>query len=236
MEPRTTRSHSSFIYAVIGAVAMTVFSWIPFAPVVGGALAGYLESTEPDRTRSASKRAMRVGGIAGALAMIPAVVIAGIILSIVGIAWLGAGASGSGVGAWLGVPIVAGVFGLFVLAMIAVYHVGLGALGGWLGAELVDGDDTEFESASEYAGGDGFGGEDAVGSGESELGRHDRDDDRQYGSPGSRPGDEGTRDRRRIDEPRDDEWGNDDGGEWGSEREDDWGSKRDDSVDPTDRE
>ena len=61
------RSRSGFVNALLGAVVMTVFSWIPFAPVVGGALSGYLEAGEAHATGPASRRGIRVGALAGVL-------------------------------------------------------------------------------------------------------------------------------------------------------------------------
>lgn len=53
---------------VLGAVATGILSVIPFSPGIGGALAGYLERANSDRTIS-------VGALAGLLAMTPILVI-----------------------------------------------------------------------------------------------------------------------------------------------------------------
>ncbi|WP_181685969.1 DUF5518 domain-containing protein [Halorhabdus salina] len=54
--------------AVFGSVATAVLSFIPFSVVVGGGLVGYLEQPESGRSVSA-------GGVAGFLAMVPALAI-----------------------------------------------------------------------------------------------------------------------------------------------------------------
>lgn len=131
------RSRSGLVNALLGAVVMVVFSWIPFAPVVGGALSGSLEAGERDGGRSASRRGVRVGALAGVLATIPAVLVLAFVGSIVTVGWFGTSMSGGmGPRVSLGLPLFAWGFALFVLVVALVYHVGLSALGGWLGAEL----------------------------------------------------------------------------------------------------
>jgi hypothetical protein len=132
-----SRSRSGLVYALLGAVVMTVFSWIPFAPVVGGALSGYLEVSERTATGTASGRGVRVGALAGLLATIPAVLVLALVGSILTVGWFGMSMSG-GVGprVSLGLPVFAWGFVLFVLVFALVYHVGLSAVGGWLGAEF----------------------------------------------------------------------------------------------------
>jgi hypothetical protein len=135
------RPRSGLVNALLGAVVMTVFSWIPFAPVVGGALSGYLEADEVRATGSASGRGIRVGGLAGVLATIPAVLVLAFVGSIVTAGWFGMSTSaGMGPGVSLGLPLFALGFATIVLIVALVYHVALSALGGWLGAELADSD------------------------------------------------------------------------------------------------
>lgn len=143
------RSRSGFVNALLGAVVMTVFSWIPFAPVVGGALSGYLEAGERHRTQPASRRGLRVGALAGVLATIPAVLVLAFVGSIVTVGWFGM-SMGGGMGprVSLGLPVFAWVFAVFVLVFALVYHVGLSALGGWLGAELATREDRSRDATA----------------------------------------------------------------------------------------
>jgi len=141
------RSRSGFVNALLGAVVMTVFSWIPFAPVVGGALSGYLEAGEAHATGPASRRGIRVGALAGVLATIPAVLVLAFVGSILTVGWFGMSTTGGmGPGFSLGLPVVAWGLATFVLVFALVYHVGLSALGGWLGAELATREDRRLQA------------------------------------------------------------------------------------------
>jgi len=108
-------------YAVLGAIATTVLSFIPFSPVVGGGLAGYLEGHETGRSIS-------VGGLAGFLAMVPGIVL---LLFVTvglynGLATVDEGDFG----------IVVATAMLLVVLVVAAYGSGLGALGGFAGGRL----------------------------------------------------------------------------------------------------
>jgi heme/copper-type cytochrome/quinol oxidase subunit 4 len=131
------RSRSGFVNALLGAVVMTVFSWIPFAPVVGGALSGYLDAGDRRGEGAASRRGIRIGALAGLLATVPAVLVLAFVGSIVTVGWFGM-SMGGGMGprVALGLPLFAWALVTFVLVLALVYHVALSALGGWLGAEL----------------------------------------------------------------------------------------------------
>lgn len=61
------------MFAILGAVATVVLSFLPVSPTVGGTLAGYFERSESDRTVS-------VGTLAGLLPMLPVLSIAVFIL------------------------------------------------------------------------------------------------------------------------------------------------------------
>ncbi|WP_323676830.1 DUF5518 domain-containing protein [Halorubellus sp. PRR65] len=136
------RSRSGFVNALLGAVVMVVFSWIPFAPVVGGALSGYLEAEARDGTRSVSRRGVRVGALAGLLAAIPALLVIALVGSVFTVGWVGLVASGGGgPRVALGLPVLAWVLVAVVVAVAVLYHVAFSALGGWLGAELATRDD-----------------------------------------------------------------------------------------------
>ena len=115
--------------AVLGAVATAVLSFVPFSPVLGGGLAGYLE-------QPASGRPVSVGALSGFVAMVPALVILGFVT--VGLYSGFATIQEAG----LGFVVVAGMF--FGLLVLSAYGAGLGALGGFAGGRLVQsGSDVE---------------------------------------------------------------------------------------------
>jgi hypothetical protein len=108
----------TLLNAVIGGIASIVLSFIPLSPVLGGAIAGYLEGG--DRSTG-----LRIGVYAGIVAAIPlalfliaAITIFGFFLAI---------PPGGGEGAAILV-----IF-LVVVVFMALYTVGLSAVGGWLG-------------------------------------------------------------------------------------------------------
>ena len=101
---------STWLNALIGAIATIVLSFTIVSPVLGGALAGYLE-------RSGG---VRVGAIAGVIAAIPVLLL--------GIAFVGL------FPAWGGGPRVASLlFVVLLLFLVPLYIIGLSALGGYLG-------------------------------------------------------------------------------------------------------
>lgn len=110
----------TLVNAVIGAVASVVLSFLPFGVVLGGAVAGYLQGAPKDYVEGAT-----VGALAGLLAFLP--VLAALFL-------LG--------GVLPFFPIELAALGLLVVLFLVVlggaYFVGGGALGGALGAYLVD--------------------------------------------------------------------------------------------------
>lgn len=110
-------------FAVIGAVATGVVSFIPFSPAVGGALAGYLERGESERTTS-------VGAIAGLLAVLPVLVVlvfvfGGLVEGLLAIEQTG-------------LLIVVGAVMLLSAMVIATVGAGLGALGGYFGGRFAE--------------------------------------------------------------------------------------------------
>lgn len=109
--------------AVLGAVTTAVLSFIPFSPVVGGGLAGYLE-------HPASGRSVGVGGLAGFLSMVPALTILAFVT--VGL-YNGFAAIGE---AGLGIVTVTTM--LLAFLFVAAYGAGLGALGGFAGGHLAE--------------------------------------------------------------------------------------------------
>jgi hypothetical protein len=110
---------NTFVNALVGAVVSAVASsFIPFAPVLGGALAGYFQGG----TRSDG---LKVGAISGAIASIPVFGVAFLIFSFLGFVSLGSGEA---------LPFaVGGIVVVVVFVFILVYTVGLSALGGWIG-------------------------------------------------------------------------------------------------------
>lgn len=125
----TTSNQSSqrdtWVNALIGAVVSVVFSFIPFSPVIGGAVTGYLEGG--DRNRG-----LRVGGYAGAIAAIPLVllVVAFIVLGTFGVAV----APEEAIRTLLGILLLAAL----AIVVIGVYTIGLSAVGGYVGVMLAD--------------------------------------------------------------------------------------------------
>jgi hypothetical protein len=117
-------------YAVLGAVASAVLSFVPFSPVIGSGLAGYFEHFGTGRTVS-------VGALSGFLSVLPG-------LSILVFVTVGIFAGLSDVQA-SDVGIVAAVAMLLVLLFVAAYGAGLGALGGFAGGRFAEGRDESTE-------------------------------------------------------------------------------------------
>ena len=109
--------------AVIGAVVTVVTSFVPFSPVLGGAVAGYLG-------RGDGSNGLRVGAYSGLVTAVPVIVIFAFLIG-------GAAVVGAEVGVGLGAVAVALVL-LFALVVTVLTVVGLSALGGYLGVELGD--------------------------------------------------------------------------------------------------
>jgi len=110
-------------HAMVGAVVSAVLSFVPFSPVVGGAVAGYFESAQSERT-------VGVGALSGVLAAAPVVAIVGFVA--VGLTVGFVGVQQAGLGALIAVAM------LFAMAVIATVGAALGALGGWAGGRLAE--------------------------------------------------------------------------------------------------
>lgn len=117
---RTTRStvgegqaSNTLMNGVIGGVAVIVLSFVPFSPILGGGIAGYLE-------RGTYRDGAKVGLIAGLVVFLP---LAGLALLVVPL-------GGLFVGPETFVPLFFIFFGMF---FFAAYFVGLTILGGVLG-------------------------------------------------------------------------------------------------------
>jgi hypothetical protein len=117
----------TLVNSLIGAVVNFVAgSFLPFGPLFGGAAAGYLEGgTRED--------GLKVGAIAGALALIPVLLFFMLFGSLFFAVVAGGGMMGGMPDTF---PLAAGGVGfLFFVALVfgAVYFVGLSAVGGYLG-------------------------------------------------------------------------------------------------------
>jgi len=123
------REGDFWVNAFIGAVVMVVLSWIPFATVLGGGVAGYLQ-------RGSRMGGAKVGAVSGLIAAIPVFGVLGLVFGGLG---LGAIAGGEGLGF-----VVFAAFMLFALVVTAAIVAGTGAVGGYIGVylrERTDGDD-----------------------------------------------------------------------------------------------
>ncbi len=118
----------TLVNAVIGAVVTAVAALVvaPAAPLIGGAVAGYLDGGE-------RSDGLRVGALSGLVSLIPTA-LAGLVLVFV-LGLLGFGAL-LDVGGALAVGAVGAAF-LAVAALTTILTVvGLSALGGWVGNYL----------------------------------------------------------------------------------------------------
>jgi len=113
----------TLLNAVIGAVVAIVLSFVPFSPVLGGAVAGYLQE-------GSRRDGIEVGAYAGIITSIPLILIFFVFASV--FAFLPfMGSEGLAVGA-AGIVVL-----LIAFAFVLVYGVALSALGGWVGNYVV---------------------------------------------------------------------------------------------------
>lgn len=110
----------TLLNAVVGGIAAFVLSFVPLSPVLGGALAGYLQGG----TRNDG---IRVGALSGLVTAVP-LVLGGAFFFLVATFAVPFGDPGAGFG--LGALLL---FVLFALVVGGLYTVGLGAVGGWIG-------------------------------------------------------------------------------------------------------
>jgi len=108
-------------YAVLGAVATGLLSFLPVSPVIGGGAAGYLE-------RYGTGRSVSVGALSGFLAMVPVLVV--LVFVTMGLY------AGLATIQYAGLGIVAATAMVFALLLTAAYGAGLGALGGFAADRL----------------------------------------------------------------------------------------------------
>lgn len=120
------RSRRTGVNGLIGGLTSIVLAFLPFSPLIGGFVAGYLH----DADRSA---AIRVGALAGLVALVPLLLIGMGILLFVGGGLAFAGASRAGFG------FIFIIFAIFVAGTLALlYTVGISAAGGYLGAIVAE--------------------------------------------------------------------------------------------------
>jgi MFS family permease len=124
------------INALIGAVVTVVTSVVPLSPVLGGAVAGYLQ-------RGDTEEGAKIGALSGVLVTLPLAVIGTLLVALFTIA-----PDGGGLG------LVIGVFLLSVL-VVGLYAVSLSVVGGVIGAYLA----REYRREKSEFGDDEFGGE-----------------------------------------------------------------------------
>jgi hypothetical protein len=117
-------TENTLLNAVLGAVATTLLTFTGISPLLGGALAGYLDG-------GATNDGLRIGAISGAIASIP--IVGFLLLGLVLLPFLGL----------FGFPLEAGVavggvvlFGAVIVIGGVAYTVVLSALGGALGVYL----------------------------------------------------------------------------------------------------
>ena len=108
--------------AVLGAVTTTVLFFVPFSPIIGGGVTGYLEGQR-------SNRAISAAGLAGVLAMAPVL----ILLVFLGIG-LYTGLAGVGDA---GYGLLTTAVMLFATLFVAAYGAGVSALGGFIGTRIL---------------------------------------------------------------------------------------------------
>ncbi len=110
----TDREFSAVVSGVLGGLVGAFLSFVPFATVLGGGVAGYLTNGTP-------REGARAGAIAGFVMFIPVTLVLFFLLFLLGFG---------------GAPAAIGVLGLVVVFFVALYTLGLGALGGYLGAAV----------------------------------------------------------------------------------------------------
>lgn len=121
-----------FNTVVGGVVTLVLAPVLPLAPVLGGAVAGYLEA---DERGARGVDGLRVGALAGLVAFVALLVFAVLLGNLLFAVLTGLVGVPPGFVSGLGllVFVVGAVFG-------ALYVVGLSAVGGWLGVRIYDED------------------------------------------------------------------------------------------------
>jgi hypothetical protein len=112
--------------ALVGAAASVVLGFVPFSPVLGGVVAGYLANGE----RATS---LKVGGLSGVFAAVPVVLVLAFVF--VGLTVGTMGTNGSSALALFGV-----VLGVVAILFGVLFTAALGAVGGFVGGTLAPDD------------------------------------------------------------------------------------------------
>jgi hypothetical protein len=110
-------------YAITGGAASAVLSFIPFSPIVGSGLAGYLGHQDTGHSTS-------VGAFSGFLYVLPGLVI--LLFLTIGV-FVGLSNVGEA-----GIGYVLFAVMLLVMLIVSAYGAGVGALGGFLGGRLAE--------------------------------------------------------------------------------------------------
>ncbi|MDZ7851053.1 MAG: DUF5518 domain-containing protein [Halodesulfurarchaeum sp.] len=119
---KSAGARSPVLNAIIGGIAGVILSFIPLSPILGGAIAGYLQD-------GTGENGVKVGAGAGLVMLLPFLFIGFFLVMI-----LGFGGISHTYGMEFGAtPFFVGLIGLFAIALTALYTVGLSALGGYLG-------------------------------------------------------------------------------------------------------
>ena len=113
----------TLINAVIGAVVTIVLSFTGFSPILGGAVAGYLQ-------RETRKSGAKVGALSGALSFLPFLFFGVLFFGI----FLGGPMMAGGMGVPGGPELLIIMF--FFIPGFLLWSVGLGAVGGYLAVYL----------------------------------------------------------------------------------------------------
>jgi hypothetical protein len=119
----TARGENFYVHALLGAVVTVVTAVVPFSPLLGGAVAGYLHD-------EGTSRGTRVGLVAGIIASIPLLLVFFFMLTVMSI---GSITTGEVAGPAFVIGIVAVVF-----LVVGLYTVGLSAAGGYVGAAFAE--------------------------------------------------------------------------------------------------
>lgn len=119
---KTDSNRSPVMNVFIGGIAGIVLSFVPMSPLLGGGITGYLQ-------HGTRENGLKVGAWAGVVMLVPVIFIGFLLMM-----FLGFGGISATYGLHMGAtPIAFAFFGLLLIALSAIYTVGLSALGGYLG-------------------------------------------------------------------------------------------------------
>ena len=107
-------TENTYVNAILGALATLLLSFTGISPILGGALAGYLEGGE-------TRDGLKIGAISGAIASLPAFGILLLVLFFVPVV------------PEPGVVIGGGLIALLIIALVFAYTMALSAIGGVIG-------------------------------------------------------------------------------------------------------